>query len=175
MGPSIPQVVQAVVDLFVSSWAHKVPQYFSLDLSERRASGGGALKERWLEGLRYAFPPPNIIQMALGRPVRWEGDLIMNTPFWPHQSWFPEIMHLVIEPSRRFRPLQWLLWRQFQRSWKASSWLLGGSHHYLCPEWHQRGKCQEKHWLLDKRYQAEYQRMFEQWWFILQWRRATSP
>ena len=60
-----------VVDLFTSSQAHKVPQYFNLDLSDKRASRGDAVKESW---------PPNI-QMALGRLVRWGGDLIMITPF----------------------------------------------------------------------------------------------
>ena len=36
-----------VVDFFASRQACRVPQYFSLDLSDRRASGGDALKERW--------------------------------------------------------------------------------------------------------------------------------
>ena len=35
-----------VVDLSASNWAHKVPQYFSLDLSDKGASGGDALKEK---------------------------------------------------------------------------------------------------------------------------------
>ena len=34
----------------------------------------------------------------------------MITPFWPDQSWFPEIMYLLMELPRRFRPSQWLLW-----------------------------------------------------------------
>ena len=59
-----------VVDLFASNWTHKVPQYLSLDFSAKRASRGDALKERWPEGLMYAFPPPNIIQITLGRLVR---------------------------------------------------------------------------------------------------------
>ena len=59
-----------LVDLFASSQAHKEPQYFSLVPSDKRASGGDALKERWPEGLRYVLPPLNIIQMALGRLVR---------------------------------------------------------------------------------------------------------
>ena len=55
-----------VVNLFTSSWAHKVPN-ISPDLSDQGASGGDALKERWPEGIRYAFLPPNFIQMALGK------------------------------------------------------------------------------------------------------------
>ena len=48
--------------------------------------------------------------MALGRLVRWEGDIIMIKLFWPDQSCFPEIIDLAIEAPRRFRPSQWLLW-----------------------------------------------------------------
>ena len=55
-----------IVDLLASSQANMVPQYIILDLSDKRGSGGDALKERWLEGLRQAFPPPNIIQVDLG-------------------------------------------------------------------------------------------------------------
>ena len=54
--------------------------------------------------------PPNIIEMALDSLLKWGGDLIMITPFWPDQSWFQEIICLAIEPPRRFRPSQWLLW-----------------------------------------------------------------
>ena len=99
-----------VVDMFVSSRAHNVPQYFSLDLSDGRATGRDALEERWPEGLRYAFPPQNISWMVLGRLVRWGGGFIKITLFWPDQSLFPEIMHLVMEPPRKFTPSQWLLW-----------------------------------------------------------------
>ena len=49
-----------VVDLCSSRQEHRVLQYFSLDLSDRRASGGDVLKERWPKELRYAFPPPKM-------------------------------------------------------------------------------------------------------------------
>ena len=71
---------------------------------------GDALKQKWPEGLRYAFPPPNIIQMALGRLVKWGGDLMIITSFCPDESWFPEIIHLVTKPPRHFWPSQWLIW-----------------------------------------------------------------
>ena len=55
--------------------------YFSLHLSDRTASGGDALKERWLKGHKYAFPHPNTIQLVLGRLIRWAEDLIMIITF----------------------------------------------------------------------------------------------
>ena len=54
------------------------------------------------------FHPPNIIQLAPERLVKWE--LITVTPSWPDRSWFPEIKRLATEPTRRFQPLEWLLW-----------------------------------------------------------------
>ena len=49
--------------LFISKRAFKVPLYFSADLSDKRAPGGDVLKVEWLEGLRYDFLPPNIMQL----------------------------------------------------------------------------------------------------------------
>ena len=99
-----------VVDLFTSSQTHKVPQYFNLDLSDKRTSGQMPCWRGGQKALRYAFPSPNIMQMSLGRLVRWGGDQITITPFWQDQSWFPEVMYLAMEPPRRLRPSQWLLW-----------------------------------------------------------------
>ena len=111
---SKPWVIQMVgtpvVDLFASRQAHRVSPYFSLEISDRRRCWEAALKERWPKGIRYAFPPPNIIEIVLGRLIRFGGDLIMITPFWPDQTWFPEIMHLVTEPPRHFPPSLWLIW-----------------------------------------------------------------
>ena len=64
---------------------------------------------QFLAGLRYAFPPPNIIQLVIGRLVKWGGKLIMITPFWIDHSWFPYIMRLTTEPPRRLQPPEWLL------------------------------------------------------------------
>ena len=65
----------------------------------------------------------------LGRLVRWWGDLIMITPFWPDQSWFPEIMHLGTEVPRHFWPSCWLLWNAtireaIPRVKKSTAWRL---------------------------------------------------
>ena len=96
------------MDLLVSRRSFKVYQYFSAELSDMKALGRNVLKVEWLIGLRNTFLP-NLIQLVLGRPVEWGGDLIMMTTFWPDQSWFPEIMRLP-EPSRRFQSSDWLLW-----------------------------------------------------------------
>ena len=56
----------------------------------------------------------------------------MVTHFWSDQSWFSEIMHLVIELPRRFRPSPQLLWNvitleaipKVMKSIKLTAWRL---------------------------------------------------
>ena len=81
--PSQPQVMQMVVCSNSRSVCRQTGTQGTLilDLSDRRASVGDTLKERWSQGLSCAFPPPNIIHLVLSRLVRWGGDLIMIIPF----------------------------------------------------------------------------------------------
>ena len=36
-------------------------------------------------------------------------ELILITPYWPDQCWFPEVMWMTVIPPRRFKPHKWLL------------------------------------------------------------------
>ena len=131
-GPSMPQVIQALGNpsirpLHKQSVSQGTPifQHGSL----KGASRGNALKERWLEGLRYAFSAPNIIQMALGRGPDHDHTLLARS------KKFPEFMHLPVEPPRRFRPSQWLLWNattweeipKVMKSIQLTAWMLTSS------------------------------------------------
>ena len=99
---------------------------------------GDALKVEWPVGLMYTFWPPNIIQLVLGRLVKW-GEEVMVMPCWLDQSWFPEMMSLVTESPRRFQPSKWLLCNAARReaipmimrdikliAWKLSSHSIPG-------------------------------------------------
>ena len=85
--------VQPVVDLFASSRTFQVEKYYSTDLTDKRARSGATGPGRhWPPGLRYAFPPPPMIQLTLGQLKKMGGELILITPYWPDQCWFPEVM-----------------------------------------------------------------------------------
>ena len=100
---------QPVIDLFASSRMFKVDKYYSTDLTDRRAIGSDGAREKWPPGLRYAFPPPPMIQLMLGQLKLMGGELILITPYWPDQCWFPEVMWMAVIPPRRFKPHKWLL------------------------------------------------------------------
>ena len=100
---------QPVVDLFASSRTFKVDKYYSTDLTDRRAIGSDGAREKWPPGLRYAFPPPPMIQLTLGQLKLMGGELILITPYWPDQCWFPEVIRMAVIPPRRFKPHKWLL------------------------------------------------------------------
>ena len=100
---------QPVVDLFASSRIFKVDKYYSTDLTDRRAIGSDGAREKWLPGLRYAFLPPPMIQLMLGQLKLMGRELILITPYWPDQCWFPEVMWMAVIPPRQFKPHKWLL------------------------------------------------------------------
>ena len=91
---------QPVVDLFASSQTFKVDKYYSTDLMDRRAISSDGAREKWPPGLRYAFPPPPMIQLMLGQLKLMGGELILITPYWPDQCWFPEVMWMAVIPPR---------------------------------------------------------------------------
>ena len=66
-------------------------------------------REKWPPGLRYAFPPPPMVQLTLGQLKLMGGELILITPYWPDQCWFPEVIQMAVLPPRRFKPHKWLL------------------------------------------------------------------
>ncbi len=102
------------VDLFATKATKKVQCYFSPDRKDLQASGHDATLEQWPAGLRYAFPPPPLILQTLGqfRRQKHKGDLLLITPYWPDQPWFPEAVQMMVEPPRRFAPKETLLWNQ---------------------------------------------------------------
>ena len=54
-------------------------------------------------------PPPPMIQLTLGQLKLMGGELILITPYWPDQCWFPEVIRMAVLPPRRFKPHKWLL------------------------------------------------------------------
>ena len=88
----------------------KGTQYFSMDLSDAKASGGDCQMWNGQWALDMSFHPLNLIQLVLDRLVKWRGELIIVMPWWSNQSWFPKIMRLAIEPPRRLQASEWLLW-----------------------------------------------------------------
>ena len=108
-----------VVDLFTSTQMHKVPQYFSSELLEKKASGGNTFKEvaKWA---KICCSIHEHHCLFLRRLLKWGWHLAKITPYWPDQSWFLEMMQLAAEPPRQFLPSEWLMWNITTRDvWKV--------------------------------------------------------
>ena len=141
-----------VVDLSASWQAHRVPQYFSLGLSDRRVSGEDALKKKCPKGLKYALPSKHH-SSSPGQASKMERR--------------PDLDHTVLARSELVpilvAPMECNNWEAILTVMENIQWLPGGLHCHLYLECHQRINCQESHWLLVKRTKQKYQHIFEQW------------
>ena len=50
-----------------------------------------------------------MIQLTLGQLKLMGGELILITPYWPDQCWFPKVIRMAVIPPRRFNAHKWLL------------------------------------------------------------------
>ena len=85
------------VDLFATRLSYRLPVYFS-PVADPMALGVDALLHSW-EGLEaYAFPPfaiiPRVLQKVRETP---RCHVTLVAPFWPQQSWFPDLLHLLVD------------------------------------------------------------------------------
>ena len=98
-----PKVFQAIcqkigcpeVDLFASRLFYQIKNILCM---ETRPLGTDALQQNWSHHhLLYAFPPFSLIQKVLQK-VRQENVplLIIVTPTWPGQCWYPELLCLSV-------------------------------------------------------------------------------
>ena len=84
------------IDLFASILSHHIKTYFSWR-PDPLSLAAGALQQNWLHKSLYAFPPFYIISKVL-RKV-WKDKvpiMILVTPAWPSQLWYPEAMRMPI-------------------------------------------------------------------------------
>uniref|UniRef100_T1IYZ6 RNase H type-1 domain-containing protein n=1 Tax=Strigamia maritima TaxID=126957 RepID=T1IYZ6_STRMM len=83
------------VDLFTNCRNYQFKLFFSW-LPDPLATGFNALNQEWCEGLPYAFPPFALISLCLQRLRKSPSlqELVLITPVWPAQPWFPLLWQL---------------------------------------------------------------------------------
>lgn len=84
------------VDLFASRLNTQVPCFFSWrpDLDVLALD---ALLQDWSNLLGFAFGPFSLIARVIGQTRRQRAQLVLVTPWWPSQPWFPAPMELSLE------------------------------------------------------------------------------
>ena len=85
------------LDLFASRISHQVPKYFSWK-ADPDCLAVDAFRQHWKMGLPYAFPPFCLITRVL-RQVQNQAveRMILISPLWPTQPWFPLLMAMSIQ------------------------------------------------------------------------------
>ena len=78
-------------------------QYFSTDRCDPHSLGTDALHHDWdfQSKLLYAFLPPNLIPLVVGRVHHIKSQMILITPWWPRAPWLPELIELSVRLPHR--------------------------------------------------------------------------
>lgn len=84
------------VDLFATRFNKQLPVFCSPN-SDNQALDSDALSVQWRNMFAYAFPPPILLHKVLMKVRNEECVLILTAPLTPHQSWFPQLLELLIE------------------------------------------------------------------------------
>ena len=88
------------IDLFASSLTSQLPDYFSWR-PDPLAIATDAFLQDWLNMKAYANPPWNLIGRVLAKLQQHQDtQMILITPLWPSQSWYPVLLDLLIDPPR---------------------------------------------------------------------------
>jgi hypothetical protein len=88
------------IDLFATILNHQLPTYVS-PMPDEQAFGVDALSMSWKGMLAYAFPPFPLLARVI-RKIAEEGhEVILIAPAWARQTWFPELLGLLIDHPRQ--------------------------------------------------------------------------
>ena len=79
------------VDMFATRLSTLLPRFFSWK-PEPQAEATDAFLQDWSAIQGYAHPPWCLIQRCLKKVVLQKATLVMITPLWSTQSWFPTIL-----------------------------------------------------------------------------------
>ena len=96
------------VDLFADRLNSQLPMFYSWK-PDPAAMAIDAFQQDWNTVRGYAFPPFALVGRCLAKIAKEQADLILVTPAWQSQSWYPRIMHMVVDHPVLFPPEKDLL------------------------------------------------------------------
>ena len=96
------------IDLFATKENRKLQTYCS-PFPDPLAWATDALSVNWTGMYAYAFPPPILIPQVLRKVLREECVLLLVAPFAPRQSWYPQLLNLLVEFPRKLPALEGML------------------------------------------------------------------
>ena len=119
-------------DLFADRLNHQTPKYFSWR-ADPEAAGTDAFLTPWGEK-DYAFPPFCQIARCLAKVRKEETSLILITPVWQSQYWYPTLLSLLVDFPRLIPSTPQTLTNaqrephpmMTKNSWRLAAWKLSG-------------------------------------------------
>ena len=99
---------QPLVDLFATAENRKAPLFCSW-IADQQALAIDALSISWENMFAYAYPPLSLIPRVIKHMQQFQCQVILIAPYWPRQTWFPQILKLLIAPPRKLPIVQNLL------------------------------------------------------------------
>ncbi|XP_040200959.1 uncharacterized protein LOC120932552 [Rana temporaria] len=87
------------IDLFASRLNHQLPRFFSWR-PDPGSSAVDAFRHSWTGGTHYAFPPFSMIPRVLLQITNQGATVVLITPWWPAQPWFPLLLDSIIDLPR---------------------------------------------------------------------------
>ena len=92
------------LDLFASAQTKQLPRYVTWRF-DPQAAGTDAFLIPWAKERLWAFPPVALIGRLLRRLMEEGGSMLLLTPDWPSQPWWPTLLGLTSkEPLRVSHP-----------------------------------------------------------------------
>jgi hypothetical protein len=92
------------IDLFANRLNHQLPRYYSWR-PDPLAEAVDALQQSWSVGPLYAFPPFCLIAKSLAKIREDIADVLIITPVWPAQPWYPLLLSMSVDPPVLLPPL----------------------------------------------------------------------
>ena len=88
------------VDLFASRLTRQLPRYFSWRI-DPQAEAVDAFKQDWSQYRGFANPPWCLIPRCLSQARAQKARLILLTPLWPSQAWYPVVLEMLEDIPRQ--------------------------------------------------------------------------
>ena len=99
------------VDLFASRLTHQLPRFFSWKM-DPLAEAVDAFQQDWKRVKGYANPPWCLIGRVLNKIRAQEAQVILVTPVWKGQAWYPVLLGMLRDYPRLIPPQKSLLQRE---------------------------------------------------------------
>ena len=84
------------IDLFASRISNQLPQYMSLK-QDPYSIATDAMQQDWCHKYMYAFPPFNMVGQVLRKTQKHQNQLLIITPIWVTQTWYPLLLQMSID------------------------------------------------------------------------------